>query len=243
MKIGIISDVHSNIDALKKVFEEFNKREVEKIICLGDCIGIGPYPKECMDFLMENNDKLIGYVRGNHENYLLKGIPEKNHFDEGAEPLSEEEKGNHRWNHSKLTAEQKEFIRSLPNRDVIEVLGKNIVLEHYPMNENGKFKTFHKIPTANQLEEYFEVKDGDIYLFGHTHERCYYNEKGKYFINPGSLGCPIHVGGASCGVLEIDDNGISYEQLTVEYDIEKVIQDIKDLDYPLNWFMIKIFYR
>lgn len=242
MRLGIISDVHSNIEALTKVFEEFEKRNVEKVICIGDTIGIGPYPEKCMDFLMQRKDMFISYVRGNHENYLLKGIPERNHFDEGAKPLTEEEKGNHRWNHSRLTDEQVEFIRNIPNRDVVEVEGKKIVIEHYPMDENGKFKTFHKVPTAEQLEESYDVKDGDIYLFGHTHVRCYYNEENKHFINPGSLGCPINVGGACCGILDIDENNINYEQLVVAYDIEKVKQEIRDLGYPLNWFMIKIFY-
>lgn len=244
MKIGVFSDTHSNIDALKKVFEEFERREVEKVICLGDTIGIGPYPRECETFLMEQyaNRKFLSYIRGNHENYLLKGIPERNHFDEGAEPLSEEEKGTHRWNHANLTEEQKIFIQNLPNRDVIEVEGKKIVLEHYPMDEKGKFKTFHKLPTEEQLEKSFEIKDADIYLFGHTHVRCFYNENNKYFINPGSLGCPINVGGASCGILTIEDGNIDYEQLTVEYDIDKVIGEIKELNYPLNWFMIKVFY-
>ena len=186
--------------------------------------------------------RFLGYIRGNHENYLIKGIPERNHVDEGARPLTEEEKGTHRWNHSNLTEEQKIFIQNLPNRDVIEVEGKKIVLEHYPMDEKGKFKTFHKLPTAEQLERYYEIKDADIYLFGHTHVRCYYEENGKIFINPGSLGCPINVGGASCGILNIEEGKAKYEQLTVEYDIEKVIEEIKELNYPLNWFMIKVFF-
>lgn len=42
MKIGVISDVHSNIDALKKVFEKFEEMKIDKVICLGDVIGIGP---------------------------------------------------------------------------------------------------------------------------------------------------------------------------------------------------------
>lgn len=205
MKIGIISDVHSNIDALKKVFEEFDKRGVEKYICIGDVIGIGPFPKECVSFLMEKyeKDKFLSYVRGNHENYLINGIPDRNHFDEGAKPLSEEEKGNHRWNHSNLTEKEIDFIRTRPNKDAITVLDKKIVIEHYPMDDNGKFKTFHKIPTKEQLEEYYDIKDADIYLFGHTHVRCFYEDESKMFINPGSLGCPINVDGASCGILDI----------------------------------------
>ena len=46
MKIGIITDVHSNIIALNAVLNEFEKIEVDKIICCGDIIGIGPTQKK-----------------------------------------------------------------------------------------------------------------------------------------------------------------------------------------------------
>ena len=52
----------------------------------------------------------------------------------------------------------------------------------------------------------------------------------------------INIGGACCGILDIDENNINYELLVVAYDIEKVKQEIRDIGYPLNWFMIKIFY-
>ena len=242
MKIGIISDIHSNIDALIKVFEEFEKLKVNKIICLGDVIGIGPYPAKCVDFLMNKSDMIISYVRGNHENYLFKGIPERNHNEKDGRILSEEERNTHRWNHSCLEKNQIEFIKKLKNRDILEIEGKRIVAEHYPMDKNGKFKKFYKHPTIEELKESFEEKNGDIYLFGHTHQICYFEDEGKLFINPGSLGCPVDTGGASCGILTIEKENIKYDQMIIKYDIEKVIKEIKILRYPLNWFMIKIFY-
>ena len=53
MKIGIITDLHSNIDALNAVLQEFDRLNVEKIICLGDMIGIGLYPEETMQELLK----------------------------------------------------------------------------------------------------------------------------------------------------------------------------------------------
>ena len=46
MKIGIITDIHSNIQALNVILNEFDKQNVEKIICCGDIIGIGINPEE-----------------------------------------------------------------------------------------------------------------------------------------------------------------------------------------------------
>lgn len=57
MKIGIITDVHSNIIALNAVLNEFEKIEVDKIICCGDIIGIGPNPEETVQKLMKSDDK------------------------------------------------------------------------------------------------------------------------------------------------------------------------------------------
>ena len=52
MKVGIISDIHCNLDALKIALKEFDNENIDKIIFAGDVIGIGPYPKECMDLFL-----------------------------------------------------------------------------------------------------------------------------------------------------------------------------------------------
>ena len=75
MKIGIITDIHSNIRALNAVLEEFEKIGLDKIICCGDIIGIGPNPEAVVQKLIEQKNKLIS-VQGNHEQYLIKGLPE-----------------------------------------------------------------------------------------------------------------------------------------------------------------------
>lgn len=117
MKIGIISDVHSNINALKEVFKRFNNEKIDKVICLGDVIGIGPYPEQCIQFLMDNKNMLLSFVKGNHENYLLKGIQKKNHNEENAKPMTEEQIATHVWNHSRLNNNQIEFIKNLKDKD------------------------------------------------------------------------------------------------------------------------------
>lgn len=104
MKIGIITDVHSNIIALNTVLNEFEKIKVDKIICCGDVIGIGPNPEETIQALIKRKDILLA-VRGNHEQYLLKGLP-KNVHDDGR-TMSLEEIDNHEWTHSKLSENSK----------------------------------------------------------------------------------------------------------------------------------------
>ena len=110
MKIGIITDIHSNIQALNAVLNEFDKEKVDKIICCGDIIGIGINPEETVQTLMRRKDILIS-VAGNHEQYLLKGLPENIHDDK--RKLSNDEIENHKWNHSKLSKQSKEFLGKL----------------------------------------------------------------------------------------------------------------------------------
>ena len=69
MKIGIITDIHSNLPALKAVMERLDELNCDQIVCCGDINGIGPYPEETVQFML-NIPNLIA-VRGNHEKYLL----------------------------------------------------------------------------------------------------------------------------------------------------------------------------
>ena len=78
MKIGIITDIHSNIQALKAVLNEFDRIKIDKIICCGDIIGIGINPEESVQELFKRKDMLIS-VQGNHEQYLLNGLPKNVH--------------------------------------------------------------------------------------------------------------------------------------------------------------------
>lgn len=239
MKIGIITDVHSNIIALNTVLNEFEKIKVDKIICCGDVIGIGPNPEETIQALIKRKDILLA-VRGNHEQYLLKGLP-KNVHDDGR-TMSLEEIDNHEWTHSKLSENSKNFISKFKISNIIEIEGKKIYIVHYPSNENGIYKKHIKKPTIKQNEEMFSEIDADIYIYGHTHTTSINNKNNKWYINSGSLGCPIKSNIANAGILEINKNEICYKQLKIEYNVNEVIQEIERLKFPFYKGILKIFY-
>ncbi|MFM9065836.1 MAG: metallophosphoesterase family protein, partial [Planctomycetota bacterium] len=52
MKLAIISDIHGNLEALEAVLADIAAQAVERIVCLGDVIGYGPNPRECLDIAM-----------------------------------------------------------------------------------------------------------------------------------------------------------------------------------------------
>ncbi len=242
MKVGIISDVHSNIDALVAVLKELEEKKVDTIISAGDVIGIGPYPAKCIDLLMKNKEKFVVFAKGNHEGYLLNGVPKRSHNRDDGRLLTEEELDNFKWNHGKLNSEQVDFLKTWKPFVELELCKKKIIIEHYPAL-NGKFLPFHLRPTYEELSEMCKGKESDIYIFGHTHAQLYYNKNNKVFINPGSLGCPINTGGANYGILKIENEKISYEQCQAKYDIDKVVNEIYELAYPVHDDMVKIFYK
>ena len=66
--IALISDIHANIEALSVVLEDIQNHKVDKIYCLGDVIGYGPNPRECIELVQKNAEFTLC---GNHEEAVL----------------------------------------------------------------------------------------------------------------------------------------------------------------------------
>ena len=66
--IAILSDVHSNLEALEAVLADVAEHGVEDVYCLGDMVGYGPNPRECLDLLIERCKVVI---LGNHDQGVL----------------------------------------------------------------------------------------------------------------------------------------------------------------------------
>ena len=239
MKIGIITDIHSNIQALRTVLDEFDKIKIDKIICCGDIIGIGPNPEETVQTLMKRKEELI-LVRGNHEQYLIGGLP--NEIHDNKRKMSLEELQNHEWNHSKLSENSKKFLSELPIQKNIKIGNKKIYIVHYPSNIDGKYKKHIKNPTITEIEELFYNIDADIFLYGHTHNVNVNHKENKWYINPGSLGCPMNTNKANAGVLIINGEKVHFEKLDITYDVDEVINEIKKMKFPFYKGTLKIFY-
>lgn len=239
MKIGIISDAHGNINALNAVLEEFDKIQVDKIICCGDIIGIGANPEETVQALIQRKNILIA-VKGNHEQYLLEGLPKNVHDDKRTMSLGEIK--NHEWTHNKLSEESKKFISELQISNTIQIENKKIYIVHYPVDKECKYKKHIKNPSIEDSKDMFQGIDADIFIYGHTHTISVNKEKNKWYINSGSVGCPMKSNIANAGILIIDGDDIDFKQLNVEYDVNSIIQEIEKMKIPFYKEILKIFY-
>lgn len=239
MKIGIITDIHNNIYALNAVLDGFSKIGIEKIICCGDIIGIGSKPDETVKKLIEIQD-ILECVRGNHDNYLISGMPSR---VPNSEMMSYAEIEQHKWEHSKLSDESKNFIKSLPFTKLLSVGDKKIYIAHYSMNSENSYNygSYKPVPTVDDLTVMFSNIDADVIVYGHNHRPSVINNENKWFINCGSLGCPMGENIARAGILNIDGD-ITYEQLSVPYDVNEAVVDIRKAKYPDYENILKFFY-
>ena len=239
MKIGIISDIHSNIQALIAVMKEVEKIKIDKIICCGYIIGIGPNPEEAVQMLIKKKESLIA-VRGNHEKYFTEGLPKEVHEDK--RKMSFDEIQNHKWTQSKLSEETIKFIKKLHIEKNIEIENKKLYIVHYPENEDGKYKKYIKNPTIAENQDMFGEINADIFIYGHTHAYSVNNMENKWYINPGALGCPISNNIANAGILDISNEKVNFQHLRIKYEVEKTIEEIERIKFPMYKEILKIFY-
>ena len=65
---AIVSDIHANLEAFTAVLEEIDRRGIQHIICLGDVVGYGPNPMECLDLVI---NRCRASLMGNHDFAVL----------------------------------------------------------------------------------------------------------------------------------------------------------------------------
>lgn len=237
MKICIISDAHGNLNALEAVLKELETKSVDKIICLGDLIIGATKSEEVVQKVISLKDKII-CVRGNREKYIIEGMPEFVH----GKKTTQEQLESSNFIKRQLSDSSKEFINKLPEEILYEVENKKIYIAHYPMNKDGEFKKHIKVPSLEQSEELFSDIEADVFLYGHTHEKNYHENNNKFYINPGTLGCPGKTNFAPYGILEIINKEVRYEQLQVSYNVDEVIRDIEEMKLPRYKNVLNLYY-
>ena len=110
------------------------------------------------------------------------------------------------------------------------------------MDDNNKYTNYNKNPSFSDLKQMFNKYNSNIIIYGHNHNRLISFKDDKYFINPGSLGCPSNDKDiARAIILEINEN-ISFKLIENHYNVYDVIESIKKLNYPSKDEILKIFY-
>ncbi len=234
MRIALLSDVHANLPALEAALQEIGKLGCDLVIHTGDLIAIGPFPSECIQLAMTVKD--LYALIGNHEQYLLHGIPEPRPAS-----MSEEEREHQRWVAATIKDSEKRWIEKLPYQITFEINRLKIVFLHCLLQEDNSGFSMPKEITARSLDEYFRRVDANLICYGHTHRQSIIKGK-KEYINPGALGChPLSMAGFF--LINISKNGFEIEKHQAEYNGDKVLEEMKKRSVPARETINQIFYQ
>ena len=245
---AVISDIHSNLEALTEVFADIDRRGIKTVYCLGDVIGYGPNPKECLDIIIERTSWC---VMGNHDYAVFYEPTNFNYAAECAsfwtrselESEKDEQLRNRRWNFlgklpMRRNLEQKladvecdlDFVHASPKKPVNEYIFPDDVYTN-PVKVRVLFEKVRHICFVGHthLPGVF-LDEPDFYLPEELGDVYPIIEGEKAIINIGSVGQPRDKDSRASYVY-VEGNDLHFVRLEYDYEVTmKKIQDIEPLD-------------
>jgi len=220
MRLGLFSDIHANLPALKAVLDAFTEREIEFTLCTGDVIGYGPHPHEVISLLREKN---INCTLGAADANLA--FPFAKTEREGvAEEIIE-------WTRQQVTEEDLAWLRKLPVTHRMRTpVGRLRGFHGYPYQPEKRFPLSK--PTA-ELLPIFERLGSRILVSGGSHIPFHRTVSDNWLIDPGSVGMTLGgEPGADAMILNITEANVDVEVLKLPYDFGQTLFDIQAWGLP-----------
>ena len=244
--LAIISDIHANLEALQAVLADIDSRGLKRIICLGDVVGYGPNPLECLDLVM---DRCEFSLMGNHDFAILY---EPANFNMQAENASfwtrmqfdgdkDVDRRNRRWR----------YLGSMPTRMNNELFVCFHGSPRKPINEYVFVDDIYQAP--QKMAAIFD-RIQHLCFVGHTHVPGVFVPDPDFFapeelddryritderamINVGSVGQPRDKNPKSSYVILHDD---AVQFVRVAYDVQTTVNKIKAIDALDNFLGIRL---
>jgi len=236
MKYAIISDIHGNIEALDSVIQYLDEEKVDKLLCLGDTVGYGANPNECVEKIRRYSFRTI---LGNHDLVAI-GIESGDNFTNQARDAI-------MWTKNMLRDDLKNYMSSL---SIQEKLDNNIILVHGSPVDKDEYLIYNY-----QIRACYGFIEKNMPLvkmcfFGHTHYQAIWikennniltpslsekeisvNPANIYLVNPGSVGQSRGQGPLACFVIYDSEKQIlSFKKIT--YDYKKAAAKIIEAGLP-----------
>jgi predicted phosphodiesterase len=227
---AILSDVHANLEALDAVLEDARARDVDDFVCLGDFVGYGASPNECVERL---RPAIEAAVLGNHDQAA---------FDPAwLESFNPEAAAAARWTANVLARENVEYLRALP----FSVPWRGARLVHGSPAEPAAWN--YVFTPAEALHEMAACPE-PVCFVGHSHvpgtfeledrrarytraEQIAGRRERRYLIVVPSVGQPRD-GDPRAGYLVWDDQAWTFEHVRLDYDIAGAVRRIVDAGLP-----------
>lgn len=229
MKFAIIADIHANWEAFQVVLEDIQKQQCTHVACLGDIVGYGANPRECLQVVRE---KGWPCVKGNHDEYCSTDTPLDGFNPHAAAAVN--------WTRKQLTPEERQWLADLKYVRMVT----SFTIVHATLDGPARWGyVFDKLAAAAS----FTYQNTAVCFFGHTHVPVAFSrdavvrggtyskfkvEPGKkYFVNVGAVGQPRDNNPrAAYVVYDMDESTIELRRL--EYDIPTAQRKILEAGLP-----------
>jgi predicted phosphodiesterase len=241
MKIGIISDIHGNLEALERVMDDMAEQSVDRVCCLGDILGYGPFPAECLAIVRRITNLIL---MGNHEDSVL-------HLAKAEAELNEAALAGVRFSRTQLSKSDLNFLATLPDKQIIDDL--DLALAHGSYSAPSAWKY---IFGEGEADDEMAHAPARILVVGHTHHPMLFTSVGglnnipsdsvelkrnmRYLINVGSVGQPRDLDNrASFVVYDSQTSRVAFRR--IEYDIEsagrRILEGAGDPNFAHRLFL------
>ena len=226
MKVGVISDVHGNRVALEAVLEDMPP--VDRLVCAGDVVGYNPWHAECVAAIRGEGDHGLSddaaamlpddgvpTVMGNHDRAVA--------FDDafGFNDMAAAAVTHAR---ETCTEDQIHWLADLPEQRL--VCDDRLRLVHGHPHDPDRY-TYPEEYNADMLGE------EDVLVMGHTHVQGHEIFDEGLVMNPGSVGQPRD-GDPRAAYSLVDFDAQEIEARRVEYDVDRVVDAVREADLPLR---------
>lgn len=232
MKYAILGDIHSNLEALQVVLNHAKQQNCTHYVSLGDIVGYGPNPKECLEIIRGLNCPVI---MGNHDEYCATKLDLTGFNPMAAEAI--------KWTRNQLAEDDREWLHSLKYSRVVE----SFTIVHATLDLPEKWAyVFDKLAAAASIN----YQRTQLCFNGHTHvpvafvrtptgvqgglyTRLKIEIGRKYFVNAGSIGQPRDRNSKAAYVTyDLINNLIELQR--VDYDFTVTQQKILAAGLPVS---------
>ena len=221
MRYAFVSDIHGNLTAWNTVLQDMAVHRIDRIVCLGDVVGYGPQPAECLKSVYS---RVHSMVLGNHD-AVVGGRMSADHFNERARRAIE-------WTQVRLGDAARRLFADLP----MVLKGPGFRCSHGDFTDPAQFRY---VFSPEDAAANFAATSEQLLFVGHTHEACFFVtggsgavyklapedfalEEGKrYIVNVGSVGSPRDGDLRACYVI-YDEAKKSVWFHRVAFDVEAV---------------------
>lgn len=222
MRLAILSDIHSNLEALTRALSVLESKGVDEIVCLGDVVGYGANPNECVEIIRK---RCTAVILGNHDAAALD-LSVAQTFTAYARMSAE-------WTFEHLSAESRLFLKSLPLTHAKE----GMLLVHSSPFEPQEWNYIFSVSDAHLAFEHFSE---EICYVGHSHVPGVFAEKSakkqvkrgeRFIVNVGSVGQPRD-GNPNLSFGIFDTDKWQYENVRASYDVKRAADAITRAGLP-----------